>query len=96
MFQYAEDGSLQETYFIDFQMSRYGSPAQDLMYFLFSSTHLDIKVEYFDYFISYYHKHLIKNLQLIKYEGKFPKLKEIHTALFRDDYWGKFILKSSC
>lgn len=89
MFQYNGDGSLNETYFIDLQMSRYGSPAQDLIYFLLSSTSLDIKLKHFDYFISYYHRHLIDNLKHIKYEGKLPKLRDIHIALFKHDYWSK-------
>lgn len=89
MFQYNEDGSLRETYFIDFQMGRYGSPAQDLQYFLLSSTNLNNKIKYFDYFISYYHRHLIENLTLLHYKAKMPQLKDIHVALFKHSYWGK-------
>ncbi|XP_061395691.1 uncharacterized protein LOC133331309 [Musca vetustissima] len=87
MFQYNDDGSLKETYFIDFQMGRYGSPAQDLLYFIFSSTSVDIKLKHFDYFISYYHRKLIENLQLLMYKGVMPKLKDIQLALFKHDYW---------
>ncbi|XP_073842669.1 uncharacterized protein [Musca autumnalis] len=87
MFQYNEDGSLKETYFIDFQMARYGPPAQDLLYFIFSSTSIEIKLKHFDYFISYYHRKLIENLNLLKYKGKMPKLKDIQMALFKHDYW---------
>lgn len=89
MFQYKEDGSLKETYFIDFQMGRYGSPAQDLLYFLLSSTNLDIKLKHFDYFISFYHQQLIEHLKLLHYKGIKPKLRDIHMALFKYDYWGK-------
>ncbi|XP_075145779.1 uncharacterized protein LOC142220487 isoform X2 [Haematobia irritans] len=87
MFQYHEDGSLKETYFIDFQMGRYGSPAQDLLYFLISSTNLDIKIQQFDNFIAYYHRELIDHLQLLKYQGQLPKLKDLHMALYKYDYW---------
>ncbi|XP_013107725.2 uncharacterized protein LOC106087281 [Stomoxys calcitrans] len=87
MFQYNDDGSLKETYFIDYQMGRYGSPAQDLLYFILSSTSLDIKIRQFDNFISYYHQHLVENLELLNYQGKVPKLRDIHRALFKYDYW---------
>ncbi|XP_019892273.2 uncharacterized protein LOC109612572 [Musca domestica] len=87
MFQYNDDGTLKETYFIDFQMGRYGPPAQDLIYFILSSTSVDIKLQYFDYFITYYHQKLIENLELLKYKGKLPKLKDLQMSLFKHDYW---------
>ncbi|XP_073819742.1 uncharacterized protein [Musca autumnalis] len=87
MFQYNEDGSVKETYFIDFQLGRYSSPAQDLQYFLYSSTNIEIKLKHFDYFIAYYHGQLIEHLKLLKYEGKMPSLRDIHMAMYKHDYW---------
>ena len=89
MFQYDQYGQLKDTNFIDFQMSRYGSPAQDLIYFLLSSTSLDVKLKYFDYFIHYYHKQLAVHLNMLAYKGVVPSLRDIHMELFKHDCWGK-------
>ncbi|XP_075145778.1 uncharacterized protein LOC142220487 isoform X1 [Haematobia irritans] len=88
MFQYHDDGSIKETYFIDYQMCRYGSPAQDLYYFLLSSIHIEIKIKYFDYFIAFYHRDLDENLKLLSYKGNIPTLKDLHVALLNHDYCG--------
>uniref|UniRef100_A0A1I8QAQ4 CHK kinase-like domain-containing protein n=1 Tax=Stomoxys calcitrans TaxID=35570 RepID=A0A1I8QAQ4_STOCA len=92
MFKHNEDGSVEETYFIDFQMSRYGPPAQDLLYFLLTSTNLDIKIKHFDSFVAYYHHELFENLELLGYNGNKPSLRDIHISLFKHDYWGYTIV----
>lgn len=80
MFNY-EGNRLQDTCFVDFQMSKYGSPIYDLYYFILSSAGLDIKLESFDYFIKYYHDHLIENLKLLEYTKTFPTLQSLHLKL---------------
>uniref|UniRef100_A0A1I8PG57 CHK kinase-like domain-containing protein n=1 Tax=Stomoxys calcitrans TaxID=35570 RepID=A0A1I8PG57_STOCA len=87
MFQHNEAGSINETYFIDYQMSRYGPPAHDLLYFLISSTHMEIKLKEFDYFIAF-----SENLKLLGYQGKIPKLRDIHISLFKHGYWAYAII----
>ena len=89
MFQYDEHGKLQETYLVDLQMPRYGSPAQDLLYFIISSAHLDIKINKFDYMIKYYHDNLVEHLNLLKCETPVPTLRDIHKALIKYGIWGK-------
>lgn len=83
MFKYDDNGKLEETYLVDFQLPRYTTPAQDLLYFIISSTKLDIKLKEFDYFIKYYHENLTESLELLKYGKSIPSLKEIHTILFK-------------
>uniref|UniRef100_A0A0K8TXE2 CHK kinase-like domain-containing protein n=1 Tax=Bactrocera latifrons TaxID=174628 RepID=A0A0K8TXE2_BACLA len=83
MFQYDDAGKVKETYFIDFQLTRYGPPINDLYTLLLSSTSLDVKLKHFDYFIKYYHDNLIEYLTLLKYPKKLPTLKEIHIAMFK-------------
>ncbi|KAH8307634.1 hypothetical protein KR044_006414 [Drosophila immigrans] len=87
MFQYDENGKISETYFIDLQMSRYCSPAQDLIYFLLSSVSIDLKLSKFDYFISFYHSKLIENLKLLQYGKDLPKLRDLHVAIFNHGDW---------
>ncbi|KAI8118174.1 hypothetical protein CVS40_10086 [Lucilia cuprina] len=88
MFQYDAFGRIKETYLIDFQMAKYGSPAQDLFYFLLSSTQYEIKINKFDYFIKYYHDNLVENLKLLKYSQRIPSLTELHSMLYKYGIWG--------
>lgn len=90
MFQYDSFGKINETYLVDFQMPKYGTPAQDLFYFLVSSAKLEIKIKEFDYFIKFYHDNLTENLRLLKYPKKLPSLKDIHIMLYKYGLWGKF------
>lgn len=89
MFQYDSEGKLTETFLVDLQMPRYGSPAQDLLYFIISTARLDIKVQQFDYMIKYYYDNLIENLKLLKYSKSLPKLRDIHEALIKYGIWGE-------
>ncbi|XP_039964227.1 uncharacterized protein LOC120777147 [Bactrocera tryoni] len=88
MFQYDDAGKLKETYFVDFQMTRYGPPINDLYSFLLLSPSLDMKLKHFDYFIKYYHDNLIEYLKLLKYSKKLPTLKEIHLAMLKYGSFG--------
>ena len=89
MFRHDEQGKLLDTYLVDYQITHYGTPAQDLYYFLLSSTQYDIKIKKFDYFIKFYHDRLAENLQLLKYPQKIPTLSEIHILLHKYNAWGK-------
>ncbi|XP_016950795.1 uncharacterized protein LOC108025049 [Drosophila biarmipes] len=87
MFQHDGRGQLLETYFVDLQMSRFSSPAQDLLYFILSSTQLDIKIAKFDYLIRYYHEKLSENLRLLKYPKPLPSLRSLHQSIFTHADW---------
>lgn len=91
MFKHDDAGKIKETYFVDFQCGRYGSPVNDLYTLLLSSTSLDVKLKHFDYFIKYYHDNLVECLKLLKYSKKLPTLKEIHIALLKYGGFGLFI-----
>uniref|UniRef100_A0A1I8NMX9 CHK kinase-like domain-containing protein n=1 Tax=Stomoxys calcitrans TaxID=35570 RepID=A0A1I8NMX9_STOCA len=88
MFQYDEDAQLLDTYFVDHAMPKYGSPAQDLTYFILSSLQADIKIKQFDHLIQYYHENLVENLELLKYPKEKPSLKDIHLMLHKYRIWG--------
>ncbi|KAH8311356.1 hypothetical protein KR044_005911, partial [Drosophila immigrans] len=89
MFSHDLDGKIEEIYLVDFQMPKYGSVAQDLYYFLFSSTKFEDKLTKFDYYIKFYHQNLVKNLKLLKYTKPLPTLREMHISLFKYGFWGK-------
>ncbi|XP_037817361.1 uncharacterized protein LOC119607492 [Lucilia sericata] len=87
MFKHDASGQVNETFLVDYQIPRYGTPAQDLYYFLLSSTKYELKIKYFDYFIKYYHNELLKHLKLLNYSQKIPTLKDIHISLHKHHPW---------
>ncbi|EDV93526.1 uncharacterized protein LOC6563541 [Drosophila grimshawi] len=84
MFQYDAFGKIKETLFVDFQVGKYGSPANDLYYLILSSAAPNIKITKFDYMVRYYFDHLIDNLKFLQYHRPLPKLKNLHAALLRN------------
>lgn len=89
MFSHDEAGKIKETILVDYQMPKYGTVAQDLLYFLMSSTRLEDKLSKFDYYIKFYHDNLVEHLKILNYTEALPKLREIHSTLFRYGFWGK-------
>ncbi|XP_017079848.1 uncharacterized protein LOC108113682 [Drosophila eugracilis] len=94
MFQYNKNNEIENTYFVDLQVPKWGTVAQDLYYFLLSSTSLDVKTSKFDYFIWFYHSELVKNLKLLNYSKQLPTLRSIYDALNKYSGWG-FICSST-
>ncbi|XP_016952177.1 uncharacterized protein LOC108025998 [Drosophila biarmipes] len=94
MFQYNEKNEILNTYFVDLQIPKWGTVAQDLFYFLISSTSLDVKTSKFDYFIWFYHSELVKHLKLLNYSKTLPTLRSIRDAL--NKYSGWAFICSAC
>ncbi|CRL03776.1 CLUMA_CG016261, isoform B [Clunio marinus] len=72
---------------IDYQMSFWGSPTADLLYFLLSSVEDDIKVDHFDEFIDFYHEQLTASLKALKYDQHIPTLTELHIDLLEKGFF---------
>jgi len=89
MFQYDAFEKIKEVYLVDYQLPKYGTVAQDLLYFLLSSTKLEDKLAKFDYYIKIYHDNLVEHLKILKYSKPIPSLRDIHLALFKYGYFGK-------
>ncbi|XP_041674697.1 uncharacterized protein LOC121530179 [Drosophila eugracilis] len=83
MFQYDDNGKIKEVYMVDYQVSKYGTVAQDLLYLLISSTKLEDKLSKFDYYVKVYHDSLVEHLKILKYSKPLPSLRDIHKALLR-------------
>ncbi|XP_061399281.1 uncharacterized protein LOC133334989 [Musca vetustissima] len=84
MFQYDAYGKIKQTLFVDFQVSKYGSPANDLYYLILSSAKKEIKTSQFDYMVRFYYDNLVENLKLLQYHRPIPKLTAIHAALLKN------------
>lgn len=89
MFTHDTFGKLKDILFVDFQTPKYGTFAQDLYYFLLSSTKLEDKLLKFDYYVRVYHENLVKSLKLLKYESTVPSLRQTHVSLIKYSLFGK-------
>lgn len=85
-------GDIQDICFVDFQMPKYGTPAQDLFSLLMTTPNIQIKLKKFDDFIEFYFDELIAHLKLFKYANKLPTLTELHKNLRSYSLWGMYIV----
>ncbi|KAH8362813.1 hypothetical protein KR084_001278 [Drosophila pseudotakahashii] len=90
MFNYKENGEIDRTIFVDLQLCKWGSPAQDLLYMIITSASLDIKTREFDHFIQIYHERLEECLKLLNYAKRIPTLRDVHTMIIKNGSWAPF------
>ncbi|XP_017052778.1 uncharacterized protein LOC108095951 [Drosophila ficusphila] len=90
MFNYKENGEIDKTIFVDLQLCKWGSPAQDLLYMIITSASLDIKVKEFDLFIQIYHERLVECLKLLNYTKRIPTLRDMHIMIIKFGSWAFF------
>lgn len=62
MYHYGNENEPDDICFVDWQILQYGSPALDVIYFLFSSTEKPLRDAYFDEFIHIYYVAFAQNL----------------------------------
>ena len=63
---------------IDFQLSRYASPALDITFFMYSCTSEELRVQYYDDLMKTYHTNLC---EIIKDFGSNPEFLFPYSAL---------------
>ncbi|XP_017008132.3 uncharacterized protein [Drosophila takahashii] len=88
MFNYKDNGEIDRTIFVDLQIGKWGTPAQDLWYLITTSASLDIKVKEFDHFIQIYHERLAECLKLLNYSKSIPTLRDLHIMMLKYGFWG--------
>lgn len=76
---------------IDFQISHWGSPVSDLLYFYVSSTNNDIRGTKFDEVIEVYHNSLVETLTMLNYPKNIPTLEELHEDILEKSLFGEYI-----
>lgn len=73
---------------IDFPLAFWGSPINDLSFFLFTSVADDIKADCFDEFVEHYHQELTVALMQLSFTHYIPSLQELHDDLFERRFSG--------
>ncbi|XP_017123801.1 uncharacterized protein LOC108143788 [Drosophila elegans] len=81
MFRIDDVGHVEDTALLDYQLVKYGSPANDLYYCILSSAEKEIKLAQFDNMVQYYFYHLLDNLKVLNCQSTLPKLEDIRDAL---------------
>lgn len=91
MFNYLPNGEINETMPLDFQICKWGSPAEDLLFFITISPSAEIRVKEFDNFLAIYHKRLVECLKVLGYKKPLPTLRDIHCDMFNknNSFYGK-------
>lgn len=74
MFGYAENGSVADAIFVDFQFGYWGSAILDVVYTLFTSSAEAIRGNDWNECILHYHAELVRLLDSLKYAKKLPSL----------------------
>lgn len=94
MFSYLANGELDELLLVDYQICKWGSPAEDLLFFLTISPATDIRIKEFDNFVAIYHKRLIECLTILGYKKALPTLRELHMDMFnmKNSFYGMFMI----
>ncbi|XP_073820525.1 uncharacterized protein [Musca autumnalis] len=82
MFNYFDNGKLNETLMVDFQICKWGSPAEDLLFFITLSAAGDIRIKEYDHFVAMYHQRLIECLKVLGYKKPLPTLRSLHQDMF--------------
>ncbi|XP_075164820.1 uncharacterized protein LOC142237306 [Haematobia irritans] len=82
MFNYLPNGDINETLMVDFQICKWGSPAEDLLFFLTLSPSYDIRIKEFDHCVEIYHTRLIECLKLLDYKKPLPSLRALHQDMY--------------
>ncbi|XP_075145280.1 uncharacterized protein LOC142220177 [Haematobia irritans] len=82
MFSYLANDQVNETLLVDFQICKWGSPAEDLLFFLSLSPVLDIRFREFDHFVFIYHQRLVECLNVLGYTKPIPSLRALHQDMY--------------
>lgn len=92
MFNYLQSGEVDETLLVDFQICKWGSPAEDLLFFLTLSPAVDIRLKEYDHFVAIYHERLAECLKALGYKKPIPTLRSLHQDMYdkRFSYYGKY------
>lgn len=91
MLSYTQSGEINQLRFVDFQLCKWGSPAQDLWELIICSAKHSIRIECFDSFIRIYHTHLVRCLKTLNFSERLPLLRDLHMSMIKYGFWGRYL-----
>ncbi|XP_067004328.2 uncharacterized protein [Anabrus simplex] len=94
LFKYSLEGEPIEVCFIDFQLSRIGSPATDLSYFMYSSPQNEIRTKHMDQLLREYHTELEETLTALGCDPSIFTFQDLKNEMKRLACYGLFAASS--
>ncbi|XP_049277357.1 uncharacterized protein LOC125760856 [Anopheles funestus] len=91
MFRYddpADDTTVREVMFVDFQLSSYGSPGLDLVYCLHNCPQFEVRENRTEYLLQIYHRSLCEGLSTGGYEQRIPTFADVQQEYERHEFIG--------
>ncbi|KAF5288418.1 hypothetical protein FQR65_LT02070 [Abscondita terminalis] len=88
MFQYNEDGYLNDVLFVDFQVATFTSPFYDLHFFLATTPNLEVKKTHTNTILKHYYDAFCKNVDVFKLKTKIPTCEEFNKEFCAKAYMG--------
>ncbi|XP_070509699.1 uncharacterized protein [Chironomus tepperi] len=86
LFKKDDDGKVSDVLFVDYQMTKWGSPSIDLYYLLHLVASRDVTDNHRDEIISYYYQEVVKSLQDIGYMTKAPNMLDLNIELLKNGF----------
>lgn len=81
MFKYNDNGEIEDTVLVDFQICYFGPPALDVTYCLYTSSNNEISELDWDMLVQYYYDELRTTLKKLNYSKKVPSLMEFNAQI---------------
>ena len=83
-----ENGKVDDVRFVDFQISRYSSPALDLHYFLCNCPNNDVRMHHKDTLLEEYHRELYEYCKVLKVESDVITLDQLKNEYEEKNFFG--------
>ncbi|XP_067004299.2 uncharacterized protein [Anabrus simplex] len=94
LFKYSSVGEPTDVRFVDFQLSRLGSPAMDLTYFLYSSSQNEVRASHLDEVLKMYHTQLCETLGALGCSTDVFSFQDLKNEMKRVALYGLFAATS--
>uniref|UniRef100_A0A0A1XS26 Uncharacterized oxidoreductase dhs-27 n=1 Tax=Zeugodacus cucurbitae TaxID=28588 RepID=A0A0A1XS26_ZEUCU len=85
MYTFLENGTVDDVMLLDFQMCKWGSPVEDLIFMITVSAAKDIRIKEYEHFVAIYHERLVECLKVLNYKNPLPKLRDLQMDMYRDN-----------
>ncbi|KAH8232673.1 hypothetical protein KR032_011416, partial [Drosophila birchii] len=83
MTSYLPDGKVDQLILVDFQITMWGSPAKDLLFFIILSAATDLRLKEFENFVRIYWERLIECLKVLKFKKPLPQLRDLQSSMYK-------------
>ncbi|KAG5678235.1 hypothetical protein PVAND_007927 [Polypedilum vanderplanki] len=86
LFKKNDEGKISDVLFIDYQMSKWGSPCIDLFYLIYLVASQETRENYRNEIIAFYYQELVKSLKQIGFMSKPPAMLDLNVELLKNGF----------